>query len=205
MIGWKWRDDRGQAFPLYAVFIVMLLFAALAFFTIGKAALVRSDAQGAADAAALAAARESRDHLMPGLDLTALTPEVWGKILQGDRFATGGCGAANDFAARNDATAACRQDGLRFVVEVKTNSTVGDSVVPGVSGQHGTANATAEIIPRCRLGSGGDGGSGADETPEPAGPVEFKCDSGVVVKFDPAHSNLWTSVSRALFDIRLID
>ncbi|WP_448699800.1 pilus assembly protein TadG-related protein [Streptomyces avidinii] len=62
-----------------------LLFAALAYFTIGKAAIVRSNAQGAADAAALAAAREGRDSLLPGIDLATLSPEDWEQVLLGNQ------------------------------------------------------------------------------------------------------------------------
>ncbi|MFD8980417.1 pilus assembly protein TadG-related protein [Streptomyces sp. NPDC059564] len=199
------RDDRGQAFPLYAVFIVLLLFAALAYFTVGKAAIVRSDAQGAADAAALAAAREARDTLLPGLDLAALPPDVWERILKGDAFdGSGACGAASSFAGRNGATATCSQAGLRFTARVTTNATVGNSVVPGVSGRHGMAGATAEIVPRCHLKSPGGTGGGAP-TAEPPGPVGFTCDRGADVVFDPARPLPWGFLGRALFDIRLID
>ncbi|RSS48721.1 hypothetical protein EF918_36350, partial [Streptomyces sp. WAC06614] len=136
-------------------FIVILLFAALAYFTIGQAAVVRSNAQGAADAAALAAARDARDHLLPGLDMALLKPDEWEKLLKGTMFDhSQACDAARTFAERNEATATCAHGGLRYTVEVRTDGTVGNSVVPGVSELHGTANATAEIVPRCRLVAG---------------------------------------------------
>ncbi|MFG2991631.1 pilus assembly protein TadG-related protein [Streptomyces sp. NPDC048257] len=206
-----WRrfgGDRGQAFPIYVVLVAGLLFAALAYFTIGKAAVVRSNAQGAADAAALAAAREARDTLAPGVDLATLSPEGWEQVLLGNRFGTSGsaCAAAQDFAAMNDATATCSWLGTRFSVQSMTNGTVGDSVVPGTSGKRGEADATAEIVPRCHVKPGGSGsGGGSAPTPEPPGPIKFSCDKGVVVDYDPAQPRAWRSLAAVLFDIRLID
>ncbi|MEU6891827.1 pilus assembly protein TadG-related protein [Streptomyces sp. NPDC046557] len=209
--------DRGQAFPIYVVVIAGMLFAVLAYFTISKAGIVRSSAQGAADAAALAAAREARDNLMSGVDLATLTPEDWEQVLQGNRFESGPgpCGAAADFAAKNDATTSCSRTGLRFTARTKTNGTVGDSVVPGASGHHGTAFATAEIVPRCRIKSAepkGTGGSTPTPTPAPTstsippppGRIEFGCDKGALVVYDPARPSSWRSLAAALFDLRLI-
>ncbi|MFI9060616.1 pilus assembly protein TadG-related protein [Streptomyces sp. NPDC053429] len=213
----RFSGDRGQAFPLYAVVVVGVLFAALAYFTISKAGIVRSGAQGAADAAALAAARDARDNLVSGLDLAALSTDDWERVLQGSRFegGSGPCEAATDFAARNDATGACSRAGLQFTVRTKTNAAVGDSVVPGVSGKQGTAVATAEIVPRCRIKStepGGGDGSTTDPSPTPTsttapsppGRIEFRCDKGAVVVYDPARPISWRSLAAALFDIRLI-
>ncbi|OLZ66087.1 MULTISPECIES: pilus assembly protein TadG-related protein [Streptomyces] len=199
--------DGGQAFPIYVVVVAALLFAALAFFTVGKAAIVRSNAQGAADAAALAAAREARDTLAPGVDLATLSPEAWAQVLKGNRFDdAGACGAARDFAARNDATATCSRAGPRFTVRSVTNGTVGDSVVPGVSGRHGEAEATAEIIPRCHLKAGGPG-SGGGTVPDPTPPalIEFECARGGVVAYNPTQSRPWRSLAGDLFDVRLTD
>ncbi|MFF4390208.1 pilus assembly protein TadG-related protein [Streptomyces sp. NPDC001552] len=203
----RYGGDRGQAFPIYAVVVVGLLFAALAFFTIGKAGIVRSNAQGAADAAALAAAREARDTLVPGIDLATLSPEEWEQVLLGRRFDVfgGACGAAHDFAAMNDATVTCSATGTRFTVRSTTNGTVGDSVVPGVSGKHGEAEARAEIFPRCHVEPGDLGGGGSAPTPGPPGPVKFSCAKGVVVDYDPARPRAWRSLAATLFDVRLID
>ncbi|MFD9257539.1 pilus assembly protein TadG-related protein [Streptomyces sp. NPDC059538] len=214
-----WRrfgGDRGQAFPIYAVVVAGLLFAALAYFTIGKAAIVRSNAQGAADAAALAAAREARDTLLPGIDLAALSPQEWEQVLLGNRFDPSGdaCAAARDFAAMNDATVTCDRSGTRFTVRSMTNGTVGDSVVPGTSGKRGEADARAEIVPRCHVKPGGSGGGADPEptptltpapTPEPPGPIKFSCGKGVVVDYNPTQPRAWRSLAAALFDIRLID
>ncbi|MGW7103956.1 pilus assembly protein TadG-related protein [Streptomyces sp. NPDC054838] len=202
----RFGGDRGQAFPLYAVVVVGVLFAVLAYFTISKAGIVRSGAQGAADAAALAAARDARDHLAPGVDLATLSPGDWEQVLEGNRFAggSGPCGAATVFAARNDATVSCSRSGLRFTARTKTNETVGDSVVPGVSGTQGMAVATAEIVPRCRIKSAEPGsGGGSEPKPPPPDRLEFRCDKGAVVVFDPARPGSWRSLAAALFDLRL--
>lgn len=100
--------DRGQAFPVYIVAVAGLLFVALAFVVVGMAGNIRSEAQGAADAAALAAAREARDEVFGGLDLADLKPSDWEKILRGKSFdSVGACGKASSFADLNDATATC--------------------------------------------------------------------------------------------------
>ncbi|MEU9031246.1 pilus assembly protein TadG-related protein [Streptomyces sp. NPDC048383] len=212
------RCDRGQVFPLYAVAVVALVFAALVFFVFGQAAVVRSDAQGAADAAALAAGREARDSLDPSLDLALLKPQDWRDLLKGGAFdGTLACGAAEEFAQRNDATASCARSTLRFTVEVTTNGTVGSSVVPGTDGMHAKANATAEVVPRCELGSAPSGpataspGTATPTTPDPAvtGPtpspsVVFKCRGGVTVRFDPMNPDPWKALARSLFDVRLV-
>ncbi|MFG2987249.1 pilus assembly protein TadG-related protein [Streptomyces sp. NPDC048258] len=211
-------NDRGQAFPIYIVVVAGLLFAALAFFVVGQASTVRSDAQGAADAAALAAARDARDHLGPGVDLLTLKPEGWKKVLDGLLLdADGACGAAQTFAAKNAATAVCEPALPRFTVEVKTTGTVGNSVVPGVSGQHGTADATAIIEPRCHLSavvvepsSSPSPSSSASPSPSPSGEekptsVEIKCKGGAVIKFNPAKPEPWSTLARKLFAVRLVD
>ncbi|MFJ3926643.1 pilus assembly protein TadG-related protein [Streptomyces sp. NPDC090022] len=207
--------DRGQAFPIYVVVVAGLLFAAFAFFVIGQASVTRSTAQGAADAAALAAAREARDNLAPGLDLVVLKPEEWKGVLDGRLFdARGACRTAEEFAARNEAVASsCKPGPLRFAVEVETNRTVGDSVVPGTGAMHGTANATAEIVPLCRLGpvSGSSPSptpspsASPGETPQQPGPVKIVCREGDDIIFDPLKPKPWSTLARALFSVRLVD
>ncbi|MCB5182469.1 pilus assembly protein TadG-related protein [Streptomyces antimicrobicus] len=215
MSGRRPAGDRGQAFPIYVVAVVALLFAALVFFVVGRAAVTRSNAQGAADAAALAAAREARDSLLPGVDLGALKSEDWTKVLRGAFFdPKGACAKAEDFAARNDAKGTCTQDRLRFTVSVKTDDAVGDSVVPGTSGMHGTADATAEIEPQCTVGPSPKPGSspsqpppsdGTPAPPDPPGPVTIKCRSGDDIVFDPLHPKPWSTLARSLFKVRLVD
>ncbi|MFD3777007.1 pilus assembly protein TadG-related protein [Streptomyces sp. NPDC058612] len=208
-------DDRGQVFPLYAAVVIGMVFAALAFFVFGQAATVRSDAQGAADAAALAAAREARDNLLPGVNLALLKPDDWRDVLEGESFDLGrACGAGEDFARRNNATGTCARSLLTFRVEVTTEGTVGDSVVPGTQGMHGTAKAVAEVVPRCELGAAPAPSQSATPspsstpTPTPTGspkpnPVVIKCKGGRTIKFDPLNPEPWSTLARSLFDVRL--
>ncbi|MFF5702257.1 pilus assembly protein TadG-related protein [Streptomyces sp. NPDC012794] len=208
--------DRGQAAPVYVVMIVGLLFSALALFVIGQASVTRSDAQGAADAAVLAAAQEARDHLLPGLILAELQPEEWEAILKGRRFDyTGACGLAAKFAASNDATATCVPNGLSFKVTVETNGTVGSSVIPGTEAMRGTADAIAVIEPRCRLGALPEPTPAPSPTstvspplpegkPKPAS-VKFQCKGGEEIVFDPSKPDPWRALGRSLFDVRLTD
>ncbi|MCX5145730.1 pilus assembly protein TadG-related protein [Streptomyces sp. NBC_00320] len=207
------RDDRGQAFPIYAVAVVGLLFAALAFFVVGQAGVTRSNAQGAADAAALAAAGEARDNAFLGLDLLSLKPTDWAKLVDGDLLAgDGACEKADEFAALNDATAECVAAIPVVTVTVTTNGTVGQSVVPGTEGIHGKAAAKAAIKPRCSLRSAPDPTPPA-QTPSPtpspspspgAGGVTFICD-GKSLALDPAKPGPLTKLARVLFTVRLVD
>ncbi|MYT25047.1 hypothetical protein GTW69_33060 [Streptomyces sp. SID7760] len=210
------RDDRGQAFPIYIVLIAGMLFAAFAFFVFGQAALTRSNAQGAADAAALAAARDARDHLVPGLDFAKFAPEDWEKILRGELLdATGACAAASSFAVKNDASATCTRRSREFAVEVTTNETVGKSVVPGTSSVHGQARATASIDARCSLDfaptplptptSTPTATPGPAPSPSPARSVSFTCKDGKALVLDPAHPDPWRKLARTLFDVHLVD
>ncbi|MGW6405789.1 pilus assembly protein TadG-related protein [Streptomyces vinaceus] len=208
------RDDRGQAFPIYAVAVVGLLFAALAFFAVGQAGVTRSNAQGAADAAALAAARDARDHLLPGLDFAKFEPEDWERILRGELLdSTGSCAEASSFAAKNDASATCTPRARGFEVEVTTNGTVGKSVVPGTDSVHGQAKATAAIESRCTLNvapapapsPSPTSTRGPTPTPAPALPVTFKCKGGKDLVVDPSKPDPWRKIARTLFDVRLVD
>ncbi|MFD7836051.1 pilus assembly protein TadG-related protein [Streptomyces sp. NPDC059761] len=206
--------DRGQAFPIYIVVVAGLLFAALAFFAVGMAGATRSNAQGAADAGALAAAREARDSVFLGLDLLSLKPTDWEKIVNGDLLnGAGACGKAIDFAALNDADAECEPALPKFTVSVTTKGTVGDSVVPGTSGTKGKAKATALIEPRCTLRSAPTPAPTPTLTPPPTpspspspgeGSVTFVC-SGKTLTLDPAKPGPLSRLARALFSVRLVD
>ncbi|MFD9267604.1 pilus assembly protein TadG-related protein [Streptomyces goshikiensis] len=211
--------DQGQAFPIYIVVVTGLLFAALAFFVVGMAGDTRSDAQGAADAAALAAAREARDTVFVGGDLLALTSADWERILGGDRFElTGACAKAAAFAASNGATAQCEPHLPKFTVAVTTVDTVGKSVVPGSENVHGKATATAVIEPRCTLVSGLPPSPTPEPTPtgtaspspSPSGTpkpsvVSLRCKGGTSVDVDPSKPGPLTQLARKLFSVRLTD
>lgn len=207
-------DDRGQAFPIYIVVVAGLLFAALAFFAVGMAGVTRSNAQGAADAAALAAAREARDSLFKGLDLGNFKPADWEDVVNGDLLKTeGACAQAAAFAGLNDADVECEPALPKFTVSVTTRSAVGDSVVPGASGTKGKAKATALIEPRCTLRSAPSPAptptSAPTATPSPspspgAGGVTFVC-KGKILTLDPAKPGSLSQLTRALFSVRLVD
>ncbi|MFF3936366.1 pilus assembly protein TadG-related protein [Streptomyces phaeofaciens] len=144
------HGDSGQAFPIYITVVAGLLFLAFAYFAVGQAAVNRNGAQTAADAAALAAAQETRDELADLWALDVLDPAGWQEIFDG----VGGnnaCWRADQLAAMNDAgNVACAPDGpLAYDVTVQTNKTVGTSVVPGTADRRAHASATAVIEPLC--------------------------------------------------------
>ncbi|MFD8143349.1 pilus assembly protein TadG-related protein [Streptomyces sp. NPDC059708] len=211
------KDDRGQAFPIYIVAIVGLLFAALVFFVVGQAGVTRSNAQVAADAAALAAAGEARDDAFLGLDLPGLKPDDWEKLVNGDLLSgEGACAKATEFATLNDATAECAAAIPLVTVTVTTNGTVGQSVVPGTEAVHGKATATARIKPRCSLRSAPSPAPTAPApTPDPTssptsgsspgpGSVTFVCD-GDPLTLDLGKPGPLRKLARALFTVRLVD
>lgn len=127
-----------------------LLFLALAYFAVGQAAATRSEAQTAADAAALAAALETRDQLADQWLANVLEPDTWQDIFDGKPPGPSGCWRAHELAARNDASVECSPDGpLAYKVVAETNETVGDTIVPGTEDQRATESATAVIEARC--------------------------------------------------------
>lgn len=135
-----------------------LFFLAFAYFAVGQAAVTRNGAQTAADAAALAAARELRDevkvdflHALAGGDADAL-----GRLLSGlGRDDAAACAAAGAYAGDNEADVrSCdRVDGPPgYTVGVITRGTVGSSVIDGTEDKHAEATATAVVEPRCTFG-----------------------------------------------------
>ncbi|MGV9566499.1 pilus assembly protein TadG-related protein [Streptomyces sp. NPDC003480] len=176
------RADRGQTLPLYIWLTGILLFAAIAFFVFAQAASARNGAQSAADAAALAAAQDSRDELMTGLEGAIGRDGDWLKWLQGQGLQGAGASAAADrLAADNDstvvATVPTTVNGLPgYRVTIQTRYTVGKSIIPGTETRHASAEAVAVIQPRCTLPS----------APDPKKPVHLDCD-GQSVDIDPGH------------------
>ncbi len=127
-----------------------LLLLALAYFAVGQAAAIRSEAQTAADAAALAAALETRDRLADAWLANVEEPDTWQDIFDGNALVPDECWRAHQLAARNDASVECRPDGpLGYTVAAETNKTVGDTIVPGTENQKATESATAVIEARC--------------------------------------------------------
>ncbi|MFD5649905.1 pilus assembly protein TadG-related protein [Streptomyces sp. NPDC127039] len=148
------QRDTGQAFPIYITVVAGLLFLALAYFAVGQAATNRNGAQTAADAAALAAAQETRDQLAGEWVDNLSDPASWERIFDG--LGTGlsdSCWRASELAAQNDAQVdSCEPDGpLGFKVEVTADDPVGDSIVPGTEDKHAQASATAVIEPNCEF------------------------------------------------------
>ncbi|MFJ3638736.1 pilus assembly protein TadG-related protein [Streptomyces sp. NPDC090108] len=128
-----------------------LLFLALAYLAVGQAAVNRSGAQSAADAAALAAAQNRRDQLAGQWVESLKDLTKWTDIFRGRADVTPSCWRADQLAAQNDAQLQnCDESQLlEITVEVRTNKPIGSSVVPGVSDRRSTESATAVIEPLC--------------------------------------------------------
>jgi hypothetical protein len=144
--------DAGQAFPIYITVVGGLLLLAFAYLAVGQASANRNGAQTAADAAALAAAQDTRDQLADMWVDEILDPSKWKRIFEGDVAGlTPSCWRAEQFAARNDARVlSCSPEGLLgFTVEVETNRAVGDSIVPGTEDKRSKTSATAVVDARC--------------------------------------------------------
>ena len=80
-----------------------LLFLALAYLAVGQAAVNRGGAQTAADAAALAAAQNTRDQLAGKWLEDLLDPTKWQDIFDGKVAVDNPCWRAGQLAAANDA------------------------------------------------------------------------------------------------------
>ncbi|MGV9759276.1 pilus assembly protein TadG-related protein [Streptomyces sp. FBKL.4005] len=192
------RSDTGQAFPIYITVVAGLLFLALAYLAVGQAAVNRSGAQTAADAAALAAAQSRRDHLASQWLATVTDPAEWEDIFDGKVDLNPACLRADQLAAQNDGQVQTCDDSrpLDITVQVRTNKRVGDSIVPGVEDIQSIQSATAVIEPLCTF----DVPSGeAEDAPLP----ELTCD-GTVWKPDPADPE-GLPEPQDLFDVHLAD
>ncbi|MFF6785605.1 pilus assembly protein TadG-related protein [Streptomyces sp. NPDC012510] len=182
------RGARGSTLPIYIWLTTIILFVGLAFFAFAQAASARNGAQTAADAAALAAAQQARDELLLVLrDDIADGNSDWLDWLDLSRgLPPGGeaTAAAAELAAQNNSTVEggaqpTEVDGdLAFQVDVVTDYTVGDSIIPGTEDMTARAQAVAVIQPRCEF---------APNT-NPTQPVTLDCD-GVPVEIDPGDFN----------------
>ncbi|MDX3072063.1 pilus assembly protein TadG-related protein [Streptomyces sp. MI02-7b] len=171
--------DQGQTVGLYIVAVAALFFLAFAFFAVGQASSVRNSAQTAADAAALAAARETRDGIRDDFldalnagDLDKLADLLAGNGMDG----AGACGAAGTFAAENRAvidTCDLVSSPSGAKVSLHTEGTVGKSVVHGTENMHARATATGVVEARCAV----------DE--KDGDTVKFTCDEGTL-SVDPS-------------------
>lgn len=148
----RYRDDKGQAFPIYITVVAGLLFLAFAYFAVGQATVSRSSAQTAADAAALAAAQDTRDRLAAEWVKAVLDPDAWEKIFHGDAQGIDfSCSRAQELAQRNHAHVLdCTSRGpLAYAVDVETDETMGKSVVPITENKRSKGHAMAVIEPLC--------------------------------------------------------
>ncbi|MGX4690120.1 pilus assembly protein TadG-related protein [Streptomyces sp. JNUCC 63] len=144
--------DTGQAFPIYITVVGGLLFLALAYFAVGQATVNRSSAQTAADAAALAAAQDTRGQLAAEWTKAVLDPTKWQSIFDGNgQGLQPSCWRAYQLAQQNDAHVLdCgTEDPLTYTVKVETNKSIGKSVAPITDSKHSKAHATAVIKPLC--------------------------------------------------------
>ncbi|MFI0539896.1 pilus assembly protein TadG-related protein [Streptomyces sp. RP5T] len=184
MTGPRRHDDAGQAFPIYITVVAGLLFLAFAFLAVGQAAANRNGARTAADAAALAAALDTRDKLTDKWVENILDPTKWLDIFNGVGVEFDGCARAYELAAQNDATGLGCQSlpGVPpgYTVEVRTNKTIGDSIVPGVEGRQSTDTATAVIKGLCDFKLPGEDAD-ADVLPK------LTCKDGREWTLDPEH------------------
>ncbi|WP_320783916.1 pilus assembly protein TadG-related protein [Streptomyces sp. CRN 30] len=194
------HGDAGQAFPIYITVVGGLLFLAFAYLAVGQAAANRNGAQTAADAAALAAAQDGRERMVDLWVENVLDPAEWRDIFAGDLIGLEeSCWRAEELAADNDAgVLSCGADGtLGVTVEVQTDKTVGESIVPGTENDRSRATATAVIEPRCTfelpVGEAGD-----DELPP------LNCEGGEEWSLDPEDLEVLPD-PEDLFDVHLAD
>ena len=190
--------DAGQAFPVYIVVVAALLFLGFAYFAVGQAATNRNDAQGAADAAALAAANEAREQI--GKDLLEDIEDLddWEDLLAALLFPTGpSCEKAQQFASKNSAASEeCQRLGspqTGFSVTVENGKAVGESVIPGTGDTRSRASASATIEPRCTL----------EPKTNDSDFIELNCVDGDL-EIDPEVPDPLPKLDR-LFDVRLVD
>lgn len=206
--------ETGQAAPIYITMVAGLLFLALAFFAVGQAGATRNGAQSGADAAALAAAQESRRQF--GIDFLAnfFTPGYLDDVFNGSPNGPFvGCEEARHLAEENDVRLdGCDwADGGRwgFTVKVETREPMGDSVLPGTEDKLARATATAVVVPRCDFKPAvEDDDEGEDSEPDegeeekPSLPGELVCD-GNPLDLDP--ENLVLPDLSVLFSVRLAE
>lgn len=198
----RFRGDAGQAFPLYAVMVAGLLFLAFAFFAVGKASALRNGAQGAADAAALAAAQSAREQFGPEF-LASLPTDMLDQFLRAPFATLAPCAEAQRLASANRAdvgpcgTSESSWDRDKITVGVTGRKSVDSPVIPGTQSTFAKAEATALIEFRCTLVAAGLNGDKDLYT--------FECGDAGTVEVVPERLTDWPKVSKILFDVRLVD
>lgn len=172
------RDERGQVLPVLLFLMLITLAGGWALMEVGKASVDKSTAQNAADAAALAGTRNVRDQIRRQLAATGTV-----NLLAVNDAEV--CGAANSYAARNDAkVTSCERFGVDVRVKVRSNGSAGsgDEAVD-VKERHSEARARASMsflgmpgvadavggVTGALGGGGGGGGSGGGSFDTPSG------------------------------------
>src|SRR4051794_10967370 len=170
------RRENGQILPGLIMLMLAILALGMLTFRIGKAAVLRSDAQTAADAAALAGARSVRDQLIAQLTTTGTSDLT--KVSEPVARA-----AAEDYAKRNKAHLAdFKLDGTDVRAWVDTDT---DKVDPPKVERQGKAKARARVELTALPGFGGVGG-GAVGSP------------GDVGAYKPITHKEWKGLQKAL-------
>lgn len=183
---------------LYGAVMAGLLFLAFAFFAVAQAATVRNSGQSAADAAALAAARDDRDEFFDGF-MNALGDDAsWQDWLDLTASLAGdGCGAATEFAGKNDSDVlGCdpivRERAPGYSVRIETRFDTGKSVIPGAENRRAKATATAVVEPLCAFDPDADQKE-----------IEIECD-GDTIEIDPDDDEIDLEPAE-LFSVVLVD
>jgi cell wall-associated NlpC family hydrolase len=129
------RQQHGQILPGLMLFVFALIGAGLLLFQFGTATALQADAQTAADAAALAGAREVRSQLYRMDRLDGYIDDASVRS------------AAADYAERNHATLVeFRREGLDVVVTVQTHDALGEDAAPvDAEGRRGQASARGRV------------------------------------------------------------
>ncbi len=170
------RRENGQILPGLIMLMLAILALGMLTFRIGKAAVLRSDAQTAADAAALAGARSIRDQLIAQLTTTGTSDLA--RVSEPVARA-----AAADYAKRNKGRLYdFKLDGADVRAYVDTDT---DKVDPPKSERKGKAKARARLELAALPGFGGVGG----------GPVGAGGGGGA---YDPISENEWKELAKDL-------
>lgn len=133
----------------------------------------------------MAAAQSARDDLIEDLGEAVGGDADWLDLLDPEGLEGGeAAAAAAALAAENDSAVTGFGDAtvagyLGYAVDIQTNYTVGDSIIPGTETKHANAHATAVIEPRCDLPVDAD----------PTKLVTLDCD-GEPVNIDPEDFDL---------------
>lgn len=200
----RWADEDGQIVPLLLLVLLATLAFGILFFQVGRAAVFRSDAQTAADSAALAGAKNIETQLKRQLAATG----VANPMLINDLEVRA---ASEVYARRNDARITkFSRTGVAVRINVQTNESLGEDAEPAnQEDARGHARARAALtltggiaglpLPSLSGGGGGGGTSGStdisasdwDELREQVGKPPFSSREIVMVgKFLQGHGML---------------